>query len=230
MVRRVHVEHRHLDPADGAKLARAVAHGLGIFPRPRRLPAAAPDHALYAARRRPRRSARQAADAAGVSVRADVDVGGARRARLLRIRPRLAHPGAVVRHRLRAGVRRPGVSVAHPVARRQEGSAERRRAQLDPVQRGARPRAAGLRRDARRQRALGLRRPAGHGHVLRAQLALVSRGDLRADVAASATSRTPARPACATSSKAGWPTSAGTAAWSRSSSSRRRRHSWDFRC
>ena len=54
--------------------------------------------------------------------------------------------------RPRAGVRRPGVSVADPVARRQEGSAERGRAQLDPVQRRARARPAGS--SARRSRRL----------------------------------------------------------------------------
>ena len=71
-------------------------------------------------------------------------------ARLLRRRPDLAHPGAVVHHRLRPGVRRAGVPVAHPVARRQERSAERHRAQLDPVQRRARARPAALRRHAAR--------------------------------------------------------------------------------
>ena len=40
---------------------------------------------------------------------------------LLGCRPRLAHPDAVVRHRLRAGVRRPGLPVAHPVAGPHEG-------------------------------------------------------------------------------------------------------------
>ena len=64
----------------------------------------------------------------------------------------LAHPRAVVHHRPGAGVRRPGLSVADAVARRQEGSAERHRAQLDPVQPRARVRAAARRRDARRVR------------------------------------------------------------------------------
>jgi hypothetical protein len=52
-------------------------------------------------------------------------------------RPDLAHPHAVVRH---ADRRRPSAApptVAHPVARRQEGSAQRRRAQFDSVQRCA---------------------------------------------------------------------------------------------
>ena len=106
-------------------------------------------------------------------------------ARLLRRRPDLAHPGAVVHHRPRAGVRRPGVSVAHPVARRQERSAERGRAQLDPVQRRARARPAALRRDARgRSRRWGYSEPQAMNAVLRAQRAVVPRRDLHADVAA----------------------------------------------
>ena len=57
----------------------------------------------------------------------------------------LAHPGAVVHHRLRAGVRRSGVPVAGAVARAQERSAERDRAELDPVQPRARVRPAARR-------------------------------------------------------------------------------------
>ena len=96
----------------------------------------------------------------------------------------LAHPDAVVRHRLRAGVRRPGVSVADPVARRQEGSAQRGRAQLDPVQRRARPRPAALRRDAVGVRQVGLQRAAGDERLLRAQRAVVRRRHQHADDAA----------------------------------------------
>ena len=76
-------------------------------------------------------------------------------ARLLRRRRDLAHPAALVHDRPRPGVRRPGLPVAHPVARRQEGSAERGRAQLDSVQHRARARPARLRRHDRRLRATG---------------------------------------------------------------------------
>ena len=76
-------------------------------------------------------------------------------ARLLRRRHDLAHPDAVVHHRPRAGLRRPGLSVARSLARRQEGSAERGRAQLDSVQHRARARPAALRGDARRRSPAG---------------------------------------------------------------------------
>ena len=64
----------------------------------------------------------------------------------------VADPGAVVRRRLGAGVRRSGLPVADSVARAQEGSAERDRAQLDPVQPRARVRPAARRHDDGRVR------------------------------------------------------------------------------
>ena len=66
----------------------------------------------------------------------------------LRPRPHLARAGALVRDRAGAGLRRSGLSVADSVARAQEGSAERDRAQLDPVQPRARVRPAARRRGA----------------------------------------------------------------------------------
>ena len=100
-------------------------------------------------------------------------------------RPDLAHPAAVVHHRLRAVVRRPGVSVADPVARRQEGSAERGRAQLDSVQRRARARPARLRRDAvRRSAKWGYNEPQAMNACFLAQLAVVPGRHQHADVAA----------------------------------------------
>ena len=45
VVRRLHVEHRHLGPDDCAELDGAVAHRLGVLPRPRLVSAAAADHA-----------------------------------------------------------------------------------------------------------------------------------------------------------------------------------------
>ena len=125
----------------------------------------------------------------------------------------------------------PGVPVAHPVARRQEGSAERGRAQLDPVQRRARHRAAALRRDARRLRHVGLQRAAGDERLLRAQRAVVPRRDLRADVAAREAH--PAGRAAADARRAAERPQlrrATTTAWWRSSSSRRRRRSSGSRC
>ena len=68
----------------------------------------------------------------------------------------------------------PGLSVAGADARREEGSAERHRAELDPVQPGARVRAAARRRHARRLR---------HGALLRAERRLVPRRHRRAAVA-----------------------------------------------
>ena len=62
----------------------AVADRVGVLPRPRRVPAAAADHALHADRRRARRSPRSPADAARLAVRPDGDGGDAGRARLLR--------------------------------------------------------------------------------------------------------------------------------------------------
>ena len=78
----------------------------------------------------------------GLAVHPDGDGGHPRRPRLLRHRRDLAHPAALVHDRPRPGIRRPGLPVAHPVARRQERSAERGRAQLDPVQHRARARPA----------------------------------------------------------------------------------------
>ena len=51
--------------------------GLGVLPRPRCVPAAAPDHALHAHRRRAGRSPRSPADAAGLAVHPDGDGGHA---------------------------------------------------------------------------------------------------------------------------------------------------------
>ena len=53
--------------------------GLAVLPRARRVPAAAADHALHAHRRRARRPPRSPADAAGLAVRPDGDVGHAGR-------------------------------------------------------------------------------------------------------------------------------------------------------
>ena len=102
----------------------------------------------------------------------------------LRRRPDLAHPAAVVHDRPRAGLRRSGLSGAHPVARRQERSAERGRAQLDSVQHRARARPARLRRDDRRLREVGIQRSAGDGRLLRSERAVVPGRHLGADVAA----------------------------------------------
>ena len=105
-------------------------------------------------------------------------------ARLLRRRRDLAHPAALVHDRPRAGIRRPGLPGAHPVARRQERSAERGRAQLDSVQHRARARPARLRRHDRRLRAMGIQRAAGDGRLLRPERAVVPGRHLGADVAA----------------------------------------------
>ncbi len=91
---------------------------------------------------------------------------------------------AVVHHRHRAGVRRARLPVAGAVARRQEGSAERGRPELDPVQRRARHRPAALRGDALGRRHVGLRRSAVDGALLRPQRRLLPRRHLHADVAA----------------------------------------------
>ncbi len=69
-------------------------------------------------------------------------------ARVFRPRHDHLHPDPVVHDRPRAGLRRPGLSVARALARRQERSAERGRAQLDSVQHRARARPAALRGDA----------------------------------------------------------------------------------
>ena len=89
---------------------------------------------------------------------------------------------ALVPRRTGAGVRRARLSVAGADAGREEGSAERDRAELDPVQSRARVRAAARRRDARRRR---------HCALLRAERRLVPRRHRRAAVAGSSTSRRP---------------------------------------
>ena len=129
---------------------------------------------LHARRRRRRRSSRSAAPAPRLAVRTDdhgVHAGGAR---LLRPRPHLAHPGAVVRDRNGAGVRRPSVPIADSIARAQEAPDECDRAELDPVQPRARVRTAPRRRGA------VLR----HGRMLRFERPVLPRRDRRVDVAA----------------------------------------------
>ena len=82
-----------------------------------------------------------------------------------------------------------------------------------------------------RLRAMGLQRSAGDGRLLRAERAVVPGRDLRADVAAREAHSADRRPAaCATSCGAASRTSGITAAWSRSSCSRRRRRSSGLRC
>ena len=202
-----------MDADRRAELARLLADQFGVLPRPRRLPAAAADHPVLADWRRLRRSLRPPAHPHGVAVPADGDVGHAGPPDVLPGRAGVAHPRAVVRHRHRAVVRRARVSIAHPVARRQEGSAERGRAELDPVQRRARAGPAALRRHARRVPRLRLQRAAGDERVLPAQLAVVRGRDQHADDAArEAHSAGRARRACGTSCRAGSRTSGITAA------------------
>ena len=115
-----------------------------VLPGARRFPRPAADPALHDHRRGHRGSPRSAAAAARLAVRAD----GHR----LHAGPLVFTDRVQIWHILalsftaghRAGVRRPGLPVADPVARAQEGSAERDRAQLDPVQPRARVRAAAL--------------------------------------------------------------------------------------
>ena len=184
LVWRVLLEHRHLDAEPGRELAGALTDGVGLLPRPRRVPAASADHALHAHRRRRRRSARSATDADGVAMGAAVDGRLAGGARVFRLRPGVAHPRALVHHGHRASVRRPGVSIADSVARRQAGSDQRDRAELDSVQRRAHARSAARRRHAGRAEALGRGRHDGAGDLFRPQRALVSRRDPFPDVAA----------------------------------------------
>ena len=155
MVRRVFLEHRHLDAEPRRELAGALADGVGLLPRARRVPAAAPDHAVHAHRRGRRRSLRSPADADGIAVDTALHRSHPRRARVLRGRRSVAHPAALLYYRHRAGVRRPGVPIADPVACRQAGSDQRDRVELDPVQRRADDRSAPRGRHARRAEALG---------------------------------------------------------------------------
>ncbi len=220
-----------MDAAHRAELDGPVADRVGVLPRPRCLPAAAADHALHAHRRRAGRSPRSPADAAGLAVHPDGDGSLPGGPRLLRRRRDLAHPAALVHDRPRPGIRRPGLSGAHPVARRQERSAERGRAQLDSVQHRARARPARLRRDDCRLREMGLRRTAGHGRLLRPERAVVPGRHLRADVAArEAHSADRRRQHARRAAHRPLVRPAITAAWWRSSCSRRRRRSWGLRC
>ncbi len=75
--------------------------------------------------------------------------------------------GPVVPLGMRAGVRRPRLSVAHPVAHQDRAPAERGRAQLDPVQHRARHRPAAGGCGAP---------PLGHGVLFHAERHLVPRG------------------------------------------------------
>ncbi len=99
LVRRLHLDRRHLDAEGRAELARLRADQIVVLPRARRFPRAAADPAVHAGRRRHRRPARSPAPAARLAVRADGDGVHAGRARLLGKRPHLAHPRALVRHR-----------------------------------------------------------------------------------------------------------------------------------
>ncbi len=160
------LDRRHVDAEGRAELARARAHEVVVLPGARRFPRAAADPALHADRRRHRGPPRSPAAAHRLAVRPDGDRVRACLARLPGPRAYQLHPAALVRLGARAGVRRTRLSGDDPVARPQEGSAERDRAQLDPVQPRARLRAA-----ARGHRDGGLRR----GGVLRAQRPLVLR-------------------------------------------------------
>ena len=82
VVRRVHLDHRHLDAEGRAELAGADHHRLvlGVLPRSRLVPRRAADPALHAGRRRGRRSPRSPAAAARVAVHPDdhrLHAGGA---------------------------------------------------------------------------------------------------------------------------------------------------------
>ncbi len=103
---------------------------VGVLSRPRQLSRRAADSALHARRRRRRRSTRSPSHDAVVADDSDGDGVHSRDPGVHRHGSHLARADVVVRHRLRAGVRRPGVSVADSNARRQGSSAQRHRARI----------------------------------------------------------------------------------------------------
>ena len=180
VARRLHVEHRHVDAEGRAELAGPRPDRLGQLSRARCVSGRAAHPAVHADWRRGRRPARSPRAAAGLAGRADVVGLRAGDSRGRRLGADLARARAVVSLRVRAGVWRAGVSVADPVAGPQGPPAQRRRAQLDPVQHRAGDRPAAGRRDA----AL-----AGQRVVLHGQRPVVPRRDRGAAVAAHAARR-----------------------------------------
>ena len=160
-----------MDAGGRAELARPDDLGQGLVSLPGGGPAGLTLPRLLARRRCPRRPDGPAADPPAVAGRPALDGVPPRRPRLYESGSGLDDPRPVLRRGTRPILRRPRVSGARPDARRQGGSPERGRPELDPIQPGPRhrPRPRGRRvRDPRRRR------------VLRTQRPLVLRGDRRA--------------------------------------------------
>ena len=157
----MHLQYRHLDADPGAELARPQTLRLALS-----CSASTPSSAASRSSCSPwsAASSRTASSAARCcSISQYVQMGCAfllTAPDRLPCRPRLADPLPLVRRRLRPGLRRTGLPGADSHPGRQRGHAERHRAAIHPVQRGARHRSG-----ARRHRA----DPVGREMVLRAQ-------------------------------------------------------------
>ena len=130
----LYLGHGHLGAAVGPAVADSESDRIGVHARDQHVFRRAAAAAVHVDRRGHRRPSRPPASTYGVTGGADGLCPDPHRDRVLRRHPGALYPGAVVYLRSGAGVRRPSVPVAAPVAGATAASTERDSAELDPVQ------------------------------------------------------------------------------------------------